>query len=48
MNMCADLDVERLTWESCMNRHPVHTKLVAHPRLFFNDLGHLLGIVPAK
>ncbi|HYN77330.1 MAG TPA: geranylgeranyl diphosphate reductase [Lamprocystis sp. (in: g-proteobacteria)] len=48
VKMCADPDVQQLTWEAYMNKRLVRAKPVAHMRVFFKDLGHLLGIVSAK
>ena len=42
--MCADADVQRLTWESYMNKELVRKNPVAHARIFFRDMGHLLGL----
>jgi geranylgeranyl reductase len=44
VTMCADPDVQRLTWEAYMNKELVRAKPVAHLRIFFNDLGHLFGM----
>ena len=43
--MCADKDVQRLTWEAYMNKKLVRKSPMAHVKIFFKDLGHLLGIV---
>jgi geranylgeranyl diphosphate/geranylgeranyl-bacteriochlorophyllide a reductase len=43
VKMCADPDVQRLTWEAYMNKRLVRAKPVAHVKIFFKDLGHLLG-----
>jgi geranylgeranyl reductase len=48
VSMCADPDVQQLTWEAYMNKRLVRAKPAAHARVFFKDLGHLLGIVSAK
>lgn len=48
VSMCADPDVQQLTWEAYMNKRLVKAKPAAHARIFFKDLGHLLGIVSAK
>ncbi len=48
VSMCADPDVQQLTWEAYMNKRLVRAKPAAHVRVFFKDLGHLLGIVSAK
>ena len=42
--MCADPDVQRLTWESYMNKEIVRKRPIAHIRIFFRDMGHLLGL----
>jgi geranylgeranyl reductase len=42
--MCADPDVQRLTWESYMNKEIVRKSPAAHVRIFFRDMGHLLGL----
>ncbi len=44
VKMCADPDVQALTWEAYMNKELVRKKPSAHIRIFFNDLGHLFGI----
>lgn len=43
VTMCADPDVQKLTWESYMNKELVWAKPWAHVRIFFQDLGHMLG-----
>jgi geranylgeranyl diphosphate/geranylgeranyl-bacteriochlorophyllide a reductase len=45
VSMCNDRDVQQLTWESYMHKKLVRTAPMAHVRIFFKDLGHLLGIV---
>lgn len=42
--MCADPDVQRLTWESYMNKELARKSPGAHLRIFFRDMGHLLGL----
>ena len=42
--MCADPDVQRLTWDAYMNKELVRADPMAHVRIFFKDLGHLFGI----
>ncbi len=44
VKMCADPDVQRLTWEAYMNKELVRARPGAHIRIFFNDLGHLFGL----
>jgi len=43
VKMCADPDVQRLTWEAYMNKELVRARPAAHIRIFFDDLSHLLG-----
>jgi geranylgeranyl diphosphate/geranylgeranyl-bacteriochlorophyllide a reductase len=43
--MCADPDVQRLTWESYMNKELVRRDPMAHIRVFMKDLAHLLEII---
>lgn len=45
VTMCADADVQRLTWESYLNKKLVRRDPMAHLRIFIKDVGHLLGIV---
>ena len=40
--MCADPDVQRLTWEAYMNKELVRSDPMAHARIFFKDTVHLL------
>lgn len=47
VKMCADPDVQRLTWESYMNKALVRKSPGAHVKIFFKDLGHLFGIARA-
>ena len=44
VTMCADADVQRLTWESYLNKKLVGRDPMAHVRVFFKDVGHLLGL----
>ena len=44
VKICEDKDVQRLTWESYMNKRLVRKEPMAHVRVFFKDLGHLLGM----
>ena len=45
VSMCRDPDVQRLTWESYMNKRLVRKKPLAHVRIFFKDLAHLFRLV---
>ena len=42
--MCADPDVQRLTWESYLNKKLVRRDPFAHLRVFFKDVRQLFGI----
>ncbi len=42
--ICRDRDVQQLTFESYMNKKLVRKKPMAHVRIFFKDMGHLLGL----
>jgi geranylgeranyl reductase len=44
VSICRDKDVQELTWQSYMNKELVRQKPVAHVRIFFKDLGQLVGI----
>jgi geranylgeranyl reductase len=47
VSICADPDVQRLTWESYMNKKLTRKDPLAHIRIFFKDVAHLLGLVDA-
>ena len=47
VSMCQDPDVQRLTWDSYMNKRLTRTSPTAHIRIFFKDLAHLLGLASA-
>ena len=44
VKMCADPDVQRLTWESYLNKRLVRRDPLAHLRVFAKDVGQLLGV----
>lgn len=44
VSICKDRDVQQLTFESYMNKELVRRKPMAHLRIFFKDLAHLLGV----
>ena len=46
VKMCADPDVQRLTWQAYMNKDLVRADPAAHAKIFFKDLGHLIGLSP--
>ena len=47
VDMCADPDVQQLTWQAYMNKKLVRAKPLAHVKIFFKDCMHLLGLRPA-
>nr|WP_294553102.1 geranylgeranyl diphosphate reductase [uncultured Rhodopila sp.] len=47
VSICADKDVQRLTWESYMEKKLTRKDPLAHVRIFFKDVAHLLGLVDA-
>jgi len=46
VKICRDPDVQRLTWDAYMNKKLVRARPVAHVRIFFKDLAHLVGLDP--
>ncbi|WP_439814964.1 geranylgeranyl diphosphate reductase [Zavarzinia sp. CC-PAN008] len=42
--MCADPDVQRLTWEAYMSKELALLRPIAHVRIFLADLAHLMGL----
>jgi geranylgeranyl reductase len=42
--ICRDKDVQRLTWEAYMNKELVKRDPLAHVKIFFKDLAHLVGL----
>ena len=47
VKICEDRDVQQLTFESYMNKELVRKKPMAHVRIFFKDMAHLLGMAKA-
>ena len=47
VKLCRDPDIQRLTWESYMNKVLVRSRPMAHVRVFFKDMAHLLGMARA-
>lgn len=43
VSICKDRDVQQLTFESYMHKKLVRKKPMAHVRIFFKDMAHLLG-----
>ncbi len=44
VKICRDPDVQKLTWESYMNKEFVRGRAMSHLRVFMNDVKHLLGL----
>ena len=44
VDICRDKDVQMLTFESYMNKKLARKKPIAHVRIFFKDVAHLLGL----
>ncbi len=44
VTMCDDADVQKLTWDAYMNKRLVRRKPMAHAKIFFKDMAHLMGI----
>jgi geranylgeranyl reductase len=47
VKICEDKDVQRLTWQSYMNKELVRRDPLAHVKIFFKDMAHLLGFARA-
>ena len=47
VKICQDRDVQRLTWESYMNKELTRKSPMAQVRIFFKDLAHLFGFAQA-
>lgn len=48
VSICRDPDVQQLTWQAYMHKKLVRARPMAHVRIFFKDLAHLLGLVRAE
>ncbi len=42
--MCRDKDVQKLTFDAYMNKELVRRRPLAHVKIFFKDMAHLLGL----
>jgi geranylgeranyl reductase len=47
VSICRDRDVQQLTFDAYMNKELMRAKPLAHVRIFFKNLAHLTGLVPA-
>ena len=45
VSICADKDVQRLTWESYTQKRLVKKNPMAHVKIFLKDMAHLCGLV---
>ncbi|OYY89536.1 MAG: geranylgeranyl diphosphate reductase [Sphingomonas sp. 28-66-16] len=43
VKMCEDKDVQALTWQAYMHKELVRAKPMSHVKIFFKDMGHLIG-----
>ena len=48
VSICRDPDVQHLTWEAYMYKRLVKAKPLAHVRIFFKYMAHLLGFASVK
>ncbi|MEM1081833.1 MAG: geranylgeranyl diphosphate reductase, partial [Pseudomonadota bacterium] len=48
VSICRDPDVQHLTWEAYMYKRLVRSKPIAHVRIFFKDMAHLMGFASVK
>jgi geranylgeranyl reductase len=44
VTICRDRDVQQLTFDAYMNKRLVRARPMAHVRIFFKDIAHLLGM----
>jgi len=47
VSICGDADVQRLTWESYMNKALTRADPLAHARIFLKNLAHITGFARA-
>ena len=47
VTICRDPDVQQLTWDAYMNKELVRARPLAHARIFWKNIAHLTGLVPA-
>lgn len=47
VSICRDVDVQELTFDAYMNKELVKARPLAHIRIFFKNIAHLTGLVPA-
>jgi geranylgeranyl reductase len=44
VSICRDRDVQQLTFDAYMHKRLVRARPMAHVRIFFKDMAHLLGL----
>jgi geranylgeranyl diphosphate/geranylgeranyl-bacteriochlorophyllide a reductase len=44
VDICRDKDVQQLTFDAYMHKRLVRKRPMAHVRIFFKDMAHLLGL----
>ncbi len=47
VGICGDRDVQQLTWDGYMNKELVKAKPLAHAKIFWMNVGRMVGLVPA-
>ena len=47
VSLCHDVDVQRLTFDSYMNKTLVKTRPLAHLKIMLKNIAHLTGIIKA-
>jgi geranylgeranyl reductase len=47
VSICHDRDVQQLTFDAYMNKRLVRARPLAHVRIFWKNIAHLSGLVPA-
>ena len=48
VRICADPDVQALTWDAYMNKRLARARPLAHLRIFFKNIAHLTGLAPVR
>lgn len=47
VSLCRNPDVQKMTWDSYMNKELVRKNPKAYVRIFLNNMAHLMGLAPA-
>jgi geranylgeranyl reductase len=48
VSLCHDVDVQKLTFEAYMNKKLVNARPLAHIKIGFKNVRHLMGFVPPE